>query len=54
MAGKGLIKAVAYLRTSSMSNVGEDKDTFPRQRAAVVTFAKANGYEIIGEHTTTG
>ncbi len=54
MAGKGLIKAVAYLRTSSMSNVGEDKDTFPRQRAAVVTFAKANGYEIIGEHTDDG
>ena len=49
MAGKGLIKAVAYLRTSSKTNVGEDKDSDKRQRAAIHAYAKAAGYEIVGE-----
>jgi DNA invertase Pin-like site-specific DNA recombinase len=47
MSGKGLIKAVAYLRTSSKTNVGEDKDSDKRQRAAIVAYARAAGYEIV-------
>jgi DNA invertase Pin-like site-specific DNA recombinase len=43
------IKAVAYLRTSSAANVGNDKDSDKRQRAAIDAFAKANGYEIVDE-----
>src|SRR6478736_6649363 len=42
--------AVAYLRTSSASNVGADKDSDKRQRAAIEAFAKANGYVITGEY----
>jgi DNA invertase Pin-like site-specific DNA recombinase len=49
MSGKGLIKAVAYLRTSSKTNVGPDKDSDKRQLAAIHAFAKAAGYEIVGE-----
>jgi DNA invertase Pin-like site-specific DNA recombinase len=40
-------KAVAYLRTSSKANVGADKDSDKRQRAAIEVFAKAAGYEIV-------
>jgi DNA invertase Pin-like site-specific DNA recombinase len=43
-------KAVAYLRTSSATNVGQDKDSGKRQRAAIEAFAKANGYEIVDEY----
>ena len=32
-------KAFAYYRTSSGANVGEDKDTLKRQRAAVEAYA---------------
>ena len=32
--------AVAYLRTSSATNVGEDKDSDKRQRTAIAAFAK--------------
>jgi DNA invertase Pin-like site-specific DNA recombinase len=42
-------KAIAYLRTSSAANVGADKDSDKRQRAAIEAFAKANGYELAGE-----
>jgi DNA invertase Pin-like site-specific DNA recombinase len=41
-----LVKVVAYMRTSSRANAGEDKDSEKRQRAAITAFAKANGYEI--------
>jgi DNA invertase Pin-like site-specific DNA recombinase len=34
------------MRTSSASNVGTDKDSDKRQRAAIEAFAKANGYVI--------
>ncbi len=34
MARKELIKAVAYLRTSSATNVGEDKDSAKRGGAS--------------------
>jgi Resolvase, N terminal domain len=43
------IEAVAYLRTSSASDVGADKDSDKRQRAAIEAFAKANGYTIAPE-----
>ncbi|MCS0462611.1 MULTISPECIES: hypothetical protein [Rhizobium] len=47
MSSKGRIKAVAYLRTSSSANVGQDKDSERRQREAIDTFVKAAGYEIV-------
>jgi DNA invertase Pin-like site-specific DNA recombinase len=37
------------LRTSSAANVGADKDSDRRQRAALDTFANAAGFEIIAE-----
>jgi DNA invertase Pin-like site-specific DNA recombinase len=40
-------KAVAYLRTSSRTNVGADKDSDKRQRAAIEAYARAAGYEIV-------
>jgi predicted site-specific integrase-resolvase len=49
MPRKELPKSVAYFRTSSATNVGPDKDSLKRQRAAVVTFAKSAGYEIVEE-----
>jgi len=39
--------AVAYFRTSSAANVGEDKDSLKRQRQAVEGFAKHNGYQVV-------
>ena len=45
--GKEVKKAVAYLRTSSRTNVGADKDSDKRQRAAIEAYAKAAGYEIV-------
>ena len=41
--------AVAYLRTSSVANVGADKDSDKRQRDAIATFAKRAGIVIVGE-----
>lgn len=45
--GKQLIEAVAYMRTSSATNVGIDKDSEKRQRAAIESYAKAAGYQIV-------
>lgn len=42
-------QAVAYYRTSSAANVGADKDSLARQQAAVRSFARANGIEIVAE-----
>lgn len=39
--------AIAYYRTSSATNVGSDKDSEARQRAAVEAYAKANGFKIV-------
>ena len=39
--------ALAYLRTSSAANVGEDKDSDKRQLAAIEGYARRNGYEVI-------
>ena len=38
--------AVAYLRTSSAANVGADRDSDKRQRAAIEAYAKAAGITI--------
>ena len=45
---KKFIEAVAYLRTSSAANVGADKDSDKRQRAAIEGFAKRAGYVLVG------
>src|SRR5262249_49750069 len=42
--------AFAYLRTSSATNTGPDKDSDKRQRAAIAAFAKAHSYEIVDEY----
>jgi DNA invertase Pin-like site-specific DNA recombinase len=42
-------QAVAYLRTSSATNVGSDKDSDKRQRQAIEAFAKHAGFELVGE-----
>src|SRR5271170_6080987 len=54
MTTRALAKAIAYFRTSSLTNVGEDKDSLKRQRQAVATFAKAAGYEVIAEYSDEG
>jgi DNA invertase Pin-like site-specific DNA recombinase len=50
LARKELIEAVAYLRTSSAANVGADKDSEKRQRAAIEAFARSAGYEIVDSY----
>jgi DNA invertase Pin-like site-specific DNA recombinase len=40
---------VAYLRTSSAANVGQDKDSETRQRKAIASYAKAARIEIVEE-----
>jgi DNA invertase Pin-like site-specific DNA recombinase len=49
MASKEKTPAIAYLRTSSAANVGSDKDSDKRQRAAIEAFAKRAGYEVVDE-----
>src|SRR5215216_920982 len=49
MARRELRSAVAYLRTSSAANTGADKDSGKRQRAAIDTFARSAGYDIVAE-----
>lgn len=44
---KGKVAAVGYLRTSSQTNVGEDKDSHLRQRREIESFAKARGIEVV-------
>jgi DNA invertase Pin-like site-specific DNA recombinase len=41
-------QAVAYYRTSSAANVGEDKDSLARQKAAIEAYARAASVEIVG------
>ena len=51
MAKKGkLVEAVAYIRTSSAANVGSDKDSDKRQRAAIESFAKRSGFALVAEY----
>lgn len=47
---KEITKAFAYLRTSSATNVGADKDSDKRQLDAIEKFAKRHGYEIAGSY----
>ncbi len=39
--------ALAYMRTSSSTNVGEDKDSEKRQTAAIEAYARRAGFEIV-------
>jgi DNA invertase Pin-like site-specific DNA recombinase len=41
------LEAVAYMRTSSATNVGVDKDSEKRQRAAIERYAKRAGVIIV-------
>ena len=41
---------IAYLRTSSAANIGDDKDSGQRQQAAIETYAKRAGIDIIGSY----
>jgi DNA invertase Pin-like site-specific DNA recombinase len=48
MARKGKrLEAIGYMRTSSATNVGADKDSDKRQRAAIEGYAKSAGYDIV-------
>ncbi len=48
MAGKAKqLEAIAYMRTSSATNVGEGKDSEARQRKAIESYAKAAGVVIV-------
>jgi DNA invertase Pin-like site-specific DNA recombinase len=47
---KAFQPAVAYLRTSSAANVGADKDSDKRQRAAIEAFAKRAGFTVVDEY----
>jgi DNA invertase Pin-like site-specific DNA recombinase len=42
--------ALAYLRTSSATNVGADKDSEKRQRAAINGYATRAGYKVVGDY----
>lgn len=42
--------AVAYYRTSSATNVGDDKDSRKRQQDAVCAYAGAHGLEVVGQY----
>jgi DNA invertase Pin-like site-specific DNA recombinase len=48
------IEALAYLRTSSMTNIGQDKDSEKRQKAAIVAYAKHAGLTITGWYADQG
>jgi DNA invertase Pin-like site-specific DNA recombinase len=45
----GKTSAVAYYRTSSATNVGDDKDSLPRQKDAVRRYAKAHRLQVVRE-----
>jgi hypothetical protein len=50
MARKGkTVEAVAYIRTSSAANVGADKDSDKRQRAAIEGYARRAGFTLVCE-----
>jgi DNA invertase Pin-like site-specific DNA recombinase len=50
LSDKVKVKAVAYLRTSSSTNVGQDKDSERRQREAIEAFASSAGYDIVDSY----
>ena len=45
---------VCYYRTSSQTNVGEDKDTLKRQRHSCIQLSKDNGYTVAREFYDEG
>ena len=47
-------KVVGYYRTSSLSNVGSDKDSRKRQRHSVLSFTKSNGMKLVEEFYDKG
>jgi DNA invertase Pin-like site-specific DNA recombinase len=48
MARKGkLLEAIGYMRTSSATNVGEGKDSEPRQRKAIEGYARSAGMIVV-------
>jgi DNA invertase Pin-like site-specific DNA recombinase len=49
-----MTKAIAYLRTSSLANVGADKDSDKRQREAIARYASHHGLEIVDEFYDAG
>ena len=49
-----LPEAVAYLRTSSATNAGPDKDSERRQRETIQAFAKRAGFTLVGEFSDPG
>jgi DNA invertase Pin-like site-specific DNA recombinase len=51
---KKRVEAVAYLRTSSPTNVGPDKDSDKRQRDAIQAYAKSAGYVLTDEFYDAG
>jgi DNA invertase Pin-like site-specific DNA recombinase len=54
MSSTSLTKAIAYFRTSSETNLGQDKDSPKRQREAIVKYARAAGFEVIAEYSDDG
>jgi len=42
-----MIRCVSYLRTSSLTNSGSDKDSQSRQEAVISTYAEQHGYKIV-------
>jgi DNA invertase Pin-like site-specific DNA recombinase len=51
---KGKTAAVAYLRTSSAANVGDDKDSAKRQRAAITGYAQRADFDLVDEFSDPG
>lgn len=47
--GRERVEAIAYLRTSSATNVGPDKDSEKRQLAAIHAYAQRAGYIIVDQ-----
>jgi DNA invertase Pin-like site-specific DNA recombinase len=44
---RNLVQTLGYTRTSSATNVGADKDSEKRQRAAIERFAKHGGFAVV-------
>ncbi len=44
---RNLVQAVGYVRTSSAANVGHDKDSERRQRAAIERYAKTASFTVV-------
>ena len=45
-------QVVGYYRTSSNSNVGQDKDSRKRQQHAVMNYASSNGMTVVTANLT--